>query len=611
MVRPFCVKATTIFLPYLIFSFQHMFLKKCLLFCLGSWFSLANAQLLTPFELSGEKASSTYFEAMAHYRELAVNHAQVGLYQYGQTDAGFPLHLVVVSDSNVAPQSMAEDYIKQQRRKGKAVLLVMNGIHPGEPCGIDASMMWARDLVLKQNQLLEDVVVCIIPVYNIGGALNRSAHSRANQNGPSEYGFRGNAQNLDLNRDFIKADSRNTWAFWELYHQWQPDVFIDNHTTNGADHQYTMTLIASQKNKQNAGVASYMNKMVPMLYTSMAKKEDEMCPYVNVHGHSPDNGFTAFLETPRYSTGYTSLFGTVSFVAEAHMLKPFKKRVWSTYRLMETMLETMVATKEALLNRSLETVRQQARLEYWPVKWKLDSTSYSILPFKGYAYKSTNSSLTGGTRHYYDHDAPYIKEVKYYNTYKVSDSVDKPFAYIIPQGWHKVIDRLKANRCLVKRFTSDQEILLEYYRIKDYNTVNKPYEGHYLHNMVDAELDSAKIPVRKGDYIVILPNRFAIETLEPMAHDAFFRWNFFDAVLQQKEWFSAYVFEDIAAQWVKDHPEVLQDWQQELETHPEWKNNEWQMLYFIYKQTPYYERCRHMVVPVYRLQKVEYFPVED
>lgn len=572
--------------------------------------SLSHAQLSTPFEKGKGDISSTYFQCIKFYKQLDMMHEEVGMYTYGETDAGYPLHLVVVSDQKVPGEAVKGQFIDKIRAEKKTVLLVMNGIHPGEPCGIDASMMLARDLVANKSELLKNTVVCIIPVYNIGGALNRSATSRANQIGPKQYGFRGNAKNLDLNRDFVKGDSKNTWAFWKLYHEWKPDVFLDNHTTNGSDHQYTMTLIASQKDKQDYGVKQYMEKMVPMLYEGMEEKGDEMSPYVNIHG-KPMNGYmTGFLETPRYSTGYTTLFGTVSFVAEAHMLKPFKNRVESNYRLMEVMLKTMGKTKADLLDRNKKTLIETTNNQIWPIYWELDKTQFETIEFKGYEAEYATSAVTGQQRYFYNRKKPFTTEIKFLNTYKPTVTVDKPFAYIIPQGWEDVVARLKANKCLVKRLKYDTTLMLEYYRIGKYNTVDKPYEGHYLHNKVSADLDSGKMKLRAGDYVVILPNRFALETLEPMAHDAFFAWNFFDPILQQKEWFSSYVFEEKAEELLKSDKELRESFEAKRQEDEEFAANAFAQLAYIYRHSPYYEPS-HMRYPVYRLQKVTYLPTKD
>jgi murein tripeptide amidase MpaA len=205
---------------------------------------------------------------------------------------GYPLHLIIVANNG--------DYnFDNIRKNNKRVILINNGIHPGEPDGIDASMLLARDIVINKVKLPDNVVLAIIPVYNIGGCLNRSADYRVDQNGPEEFGFRGNSQNLDLNRDFIKSDSKEARAFAEIFHLTDPDVFLDNHVSDGADYQHVMTLICTQHSKLGGVLGEYLNKTFePALYSSMKEKGYDLIPYVNAFGDTPDNGWPEFFESP-------------------------------------------------------------------------------------------------------------------------------------------------------------------------------------------------------------------------------------------------------------------------------------------------------------------------
>jgi hypothetical protein len=165
-------------------------------------FSIQAQQLVTLFEQSGGKETPTYYEAIDWWKKTDAASLIVKMMEMGPTDAGFPLHMVLVSmDKNFD--------IKSIKANRKNIILVMNGIHPGEPDGIDASMLLVKNIIQKKYTLPANMVLAIIPIYNIGGALNRSKNYRVDQNGPKEFGFRGNSQNLDLNRDFIKMDSKD------------------------------------------------------------------------------------------------------------------------------------------------------------------------------------------------------------------------------------------------------------------------------------------------------------------------------------------------------------------------------------------------------------------
>src|SRR6201989_749517 len=341
-----------------------------------SLFLQANAQL-TPYELSKDKNyTATYAEVIAYYQQLAKQYPQMKLINYGTTDVGKPLTLVVLSKNKVFDPAL----IKKQNKR---LLLINNGIHPGEPEGIDASMMLVRDL-LKKNQLPKDVVLCFIAVYNIDGCLNRGV-SRINQNGPRAYGFRGNYKNLDLNRDFIKADSQNAWAFEKILNTWQPEVFLDNHTSDGADYQYVMTLIETQKDKQNPTLTEYTSKTLsPDLYRRMKKDGYEMTPYVESEETSPDSGIVSFLETPRYATGYTAQHNIISYITETHVLKSFDKRVYATYDFMQALVD--INERDAKLIGELKRKADDdvSKQQTFALNWQLDRSKVDTITFKGY-----------------------------------------------------------------------------------------------------------------------------------------------------------------------------------------------------------------------------------
>ena len=546
----------------------------------------ANAQL-TPFELSKDKNyTATYNQVITYYQKLSKQYPQMKLINYGMTDIGKPLTLIVLSKDKTFDPTL----IKKQNKR---VLLINNGIHPGEPEGIDASMMLVRDL-LKKNQLPSNVVLCFIAVYNIDGCLNRGV-SRISQNGPEAYGFRGNYRNLDLNRDFIKADSRNALAFMKILNTWNPEVFLDNHTSDGADYQYIMTLIETQKDKQNPILADYTTKTLsPELYKRMKQSGFEMIPYVEGgRGGQPDSGIVSYLETPRYATGYTAQHNIISYITETHMLKPFDKRVYSTYDFM-THLISIVERDHQLIgelkHKADEPVSKQTS---FAMNWELDAAKYDTITFKGYTAIHKPSEVSGLTRLFYDRTQPWTKTIKYYNTYKVTSTVDKPIGYVLPQAWGKIIELYKLNNVVMHQLAHDTTVNVQMYYIGDFKNGARPYEGHYLHSNVKVTPTDMKVKFYAGDYVVYTNqplNRYIVETLEPQGVDSFFAWNFFDSVLDKKEGFSDYVFEDVAAEMLKKDPNLRKRLDEEKAKNPQMANSARAQLNFIYQNTASYER---------------------
>ena len=542
----------------------------------------------------------TYDEAHKAYQILSENHANARFFPVGESDIGKPINLFVISSN--------KDFdFKSIQNSNKGVILINNAIHPGEPCGVDASIKLANDLLSNKSYqyLLEHTIVCIVPFYNVGGGLNRSCCSRANQNGPEEYGFRGNAQNRDLNRDFIKCDTKNAQAFTKLYHLCSPDVFIDAHTTNGADFQYVMSLIATQPDKLNPNLRDYLRKdILPFLYSDMKKKQKEIIPYVYSYKGALENGIKDYLETPRYSTGYTTLFNTIGFVTEALKYKTYKERVEHTYEFFITTLNWMKENNtdlKSVRNKAIEEVKTQADFE---LAWELDTNTSKKIDFKGYETEQRKSEF-GESESYkvYNHAKKYTKKINYYYKFKPTVIVKKPIAYIIPQAYSKVIDRLKWNNIEMKRLEEDTVIKAEIYYVKDYKTVKNPYEGHYLHYGVSVDTKVMNVKYYKGDYVVYTnqsSNRYIVETLEPQGMDSFFAWNFFDGILQQKEWFSAFSFEESAKEILSWMPVLKSDFEKKKKEDSEFAKSRDKQLLYIYKRSPYYENT-HNRYPVARL----------
>ncbi|MBS1590515.1 MAG: M14 family metallopeptidase [Bacteroidetes bacterium] len=561
------------------------------IYCINSY--AQNMQ--TVFEKTNGKESATYFECIQFYKKLAANNSIISIKNFDLTDAGYPLQLVLVSsDKSFSPTQWQQ----------KVVVFINNGIHPGEPDGIDASQMLVRDIVAKKLPLPTNIVLAIIPVYNIGGSLNRTPYSRVSQNGPAEYGFRGNAQNLDLNRDFIKCDSKNAREFTKIFHWLNPDIFIDNHVSDGADYQHTMTMLTTQHNKLGGEVGKYLhNVFEPSLYKNMQQKNWIMCPYVNFEMGNPDRGWDAYYDSPRYSSGYAVLFQTIAFVPETHMLKPYADRVKSTYAFMQAIIEEASKQATTLKQKRKESIEAVMQQKQFAIQWKVDSSKIDTINFMGYETGKKISDVSGLNRMFYDHSKPFTKPVKYYNYFVGTKFVSKPKAYIIPQGWWTVTDLLKLNNVQMQQLKKDTLIEVTAYHIDNYKTGSRAYEKHYAHNDVNVSANQQKIKFLKGDYIIYTgqkADRFLVETLEPEAYDSYFVWNFFDAVLQQKEGYSNYRWEDVAGVYLQQHPELKEKLEAKRKADAAFANNAFAQLDFVYKNSPYYEPA-HLRYPVYRL----------
>ncbi len=560
--------------------------------------SSIDTSFTTPFERSKGAQTATYDEAMDFYKRLYAKYPVILMGEMGITDATLPLRAVFYTKNG--------DFKKEDwKRDGKIVILINNGIHPGEPDGVDACMMLLRDAAIGKINVPDNIVLVVVPLYNIGGALNRSSYSRANQNGPESYGFRGNSRNLDLNRDFIKCDATETMDLEEQFARVSPDIFIDNHVSDGADYQYIMTLLASEHDKLGGESGTYMyNTLTPLLFKDMKARGYEMTPYVNDFDKTPDKGWKEFYESPRFSSGYASLFQVFAYVPETHMLKPFKDRVLATYALMQSFIK--IGSEHAAEIKQARAHDKEALMtkKEFALDWKVDTTRCDSFLFKGYEGLYKTSEVSGLPRLYYDHSKPYTKNVAFYDHYLPSKTVTAPQAYIIPRTWVPVITRLRNNGVHIERFAGDTMLSVTAYHIDNYETVPKPYENHYLHKNAQVTPEKINLKCTAGDYIIWLDQpakRYLIETLEPTAPDAFFAWNFFDGILQQKEYFSDYVFEDVAAKLLKKDPKLKALLEEKKKQDTAFANDGAAQLDFVYRHSQYMEQ-EYMRYPVYRVE---------
>lgn len=540
-----------------------------------------------------------WHEVIEMYAALDSLYPAARLVETGTTDAGKPLHLFIISRDGVFDP-------EQVHRSGKRILFINNGIHPGESNGIDASLAFAADLLAgrtARDRFLENTVVLIVPVFNVGGALNRSPYHRANQNGPEEQGFRGNARNLDLNRDFVKMDSRNARSIARTIQAWDPDVFVDTHSTNGADYPATVTLIASHPRQLEPPQARFMQEvMEPALFEAMNASPYKMCQYVNVFRSTPDQGFEGFIEAPRYLAGYTTTFHILSFTVETHMLKPYEERVRSTRYFLGEILQFTHDHASEIAEAKRRAIQHGMEKKEHVLRWETDTARYDKILFNGYRAKTKLSAVTGQQRLYYDRNDPWTDSIPFYNYFKPAVTVEKPGFYIIPYAWHEVIERLKYSGIMMEPLQGDTVLPVDVYYIEDFNTTGQPYNGHYWHYNTKVRRASEPIRFHAGDYVIPVHQRgadYLLQTLEPRGYDSFFSWNFFDAVLSRKEYFSPYLFEETAAALLDENVALREQFLEKRAADPAFSENGNAQLQWIYEHSPWSEPT-YRRYPVYR-----------
>ncbi len=552
----------------------------------------------TVFERSLGQESPTYLEMMDYYRTLSAAYPGVmKLVELGESDANYPLHALMLS--------LEGDFDRDQwEAKGSLVVLINNGIHPGEPDGIDASMMLVRDAAMGRQKLPANTVLVVIPCFNIGGMLQRSPYHRVDQEGPREFGARGNSQNLDLNRDFMKADAAETRSLIRAIEWVNPLVLIDNHVSNGADYQHVMTLLSTQSEKLGGAMGRLLREeLEPEAYRRMKDAGFPMVPYVNHWGTTPEKGWDAYLEGPRYLSGYGAVRNIYSFVPETHMLKPFADRVRATYALNVALIETFAKHREAAAEAVEAQRKAEAAAVRLPVAWTIDTTQVNRVPFLGYQRGTKPSEVSGQPRLFYDRSKPFSMDVAYRDVAVANQWADIPEAYIIPRGWTEAWSRLTAHGISYRELTRDTTLRVEVTYIEGYKASPQPYEGHFTLRDIKTRRDTLEVKFLAGDYLVPANQshrRYLAEALEADAPDGLLAWGFFNAVLQQKEGFSGYAFEDTAAKLLRERPALRAALEAKKASDADFAGDGDAQLNWLFKQTEYYE-LRHRRYPVYKL----------
>ena len=546
--------------------------------------------------------SLEYNKVIKYYQELANKYPEAELLKYGKTDIGKPLHLFVISSEKVFNP-------KELHKQGKCIILINNGIHPGEPEGIDASLHLSENILkdkkyMKKN--MKNVVLCIIPVYNVGGALNRSPYNRANQQTPPQHGFRGNARHLDLNRDFVKNATQNSQTFAKIFHLWNPEIFLDTHTTDGSDHQHVITLIPTYYGLFPDNLGKFFNDtFVPFLFQEMEKTPYKMIPYVyTMKKNNPEYGIQAYLDKPKLSTGYANLFNTMGFMTENHIFKDFKDRVQSVMFFENALISFANNNYKQIVENKKIADNFTAKQKKFAVDYILDTNNIDSVNFMGYHAEISKSPLTGINRIVYNHDKPYEKNIPFYKYYIPVKFINAPKAYILPQSHPEIIERLKYNNVQMSLLKKDTIIELTTTYIDDYKTSKRQNNAHFTHYDVKIHREKQIMQCYAGDYLIIMnqkANRYIVQMLEPQGMDSFFKWNFFDEILETREYFSPIGFEQNAIDYLMKNPNLNKQFKEAVKKDKKLRKSHYLQLKYIYLHSEYAEKSFKRL-PIYRIE---------
>ena len=583
----------------------------------------------TPSEADAYRSTSDLADTFAFLERLTeAAPRRLRIEEFGRSGEGRPLRVVIASGNGSFEPGKAH-------AAGRVVVLVQNCIHAGEPDGKDASLAMLRDIVRSPGLALlpAHVVLLVVPVYNVDGHERRSEHGRINQNGPSPAGWRANGTNLNLNRDYLKAEAPETRAFLRLLRRWRPDFFVDNHVTDGADFQYDVTFQVDVSPDVHPGTAAWLRAtVIPTLVREVNDAGHLAFPYTIFLRDEDDPGKgLAFNENPpRFSTGRMILENRPGLLVEMHMLKDYRTRVRGNYELLRSLLGVVGRDADRLLAVNRAADEDAARLgEQLPAPREFPLVVSAggdapVVPFRGRAFTRFRSEISGAESVRYT-AAPWETELPLDSTGRVEIVLHPPAAYLVPPAWTGVLEVLAAQGVELQRTTAEWAGSVESYLLTDMRWPSRPFEGRFpilrggsvehafgRFGRCTPTVERRSYP--SGTAVVPLDQRLskvAVHWLEPEAPDSALRWGFFNPIFEQKESAERYVLEELAGRTLPADPALRSEFEARLAADPAWARSPRDRLEFFFDRSPWGRENRVGRYPVGRLSSLTGVPVDN
>ena len=566
----------------------------------------------THAEATDYRETPNYSDTVAFARRLAHASPYIDYESFGFSGEGRELPLIIASETGTFTPQAAH-------AEGKAIVLIQACIHAGEPDGKDAGLALLRDLAITKtiHDLLTNVVLLFIPIYNTDGHERPSPYNRINQNGPAEMGWRTTSTYQNLNRDYMKADTRETRAWIRLWNEWQPDLFIDCHVTDGADYRCNITYHHEHHGGVDEAILAWEREVFG---GRVAPATEAAGNIISWYLEFIDNrdltlGTRDFNGSPRFSTGYVPIRNRAGILIETHMLKDYGSRVKGTYDFL------LAALTEA--NRDAQRLQQLGRDadvrtvaigkdfdpdRLYPLDFELtdETTPFDL---KAFDYETDESEVSGDVRVVYGRK-PLDLTIPMYQTFAVKAAVPPPLQYIVPAQWTEVIGVLKAHGLKMKTLAEFFPVEIETYRFTNVSWPNGPFEGRLMPRFdVTRSIETRVFPTGSVVIPVAQPSaKLILNLLEPEAPDSLARWGFFNAIFEEKEYGEPYVLEALAREMMAADPALRREFEELLATDEEFAASAFERLRFFYKRSPYWDPQMNLY-PVGRIITVTDLPL--
>jgi hypothetical protein len=555
---------------------------------------------MTAYDSSGFLRTPRYDATVEYCKHLAGVSPWARYTPFGRSPQGRDLPLLIVSSDRAFTPAAAA-------KTGKPIILIQAGIHAGEIDGKDAGLALLRDMLIRKQSadLLDSVIILFVPIFNVDGHERFGPYNRINQNGPAEMGWRTTAQNLNLNRDYMKADTPEMRAMLSLFTTWLPDLYVDCHVTDGIDFQYDVTYTTELGPNIPRAVSGWMQD------TLLAR----VLPAVEASGHrifwyifpreelDLSKGMQSGATSPRFSTGYAALQNRPSLLIETHMLKPYRVRVDATYHLLKavlTVLHSHGRELRHLVHNADRVVAGTTEGMFEPLRFGIGK-GFHMRRFLGIRPRTEPSAISGGTRIMYTGE-PLELDVPFYDEITVEDSVAVPRAYIVPPEWTFVPDILRAHGIRFERLAAGRTIDVDSYRFGNVQCASRPYEGRQaatyttipVHEQRSYPAGSLVIPVNQR------AGRVAVHLFEPRSGDSFAAWGMFNSIFEQKESAEKFVMETVGKQMLEEQPELRKEFETLVAADSAFAGSPARRMNWLYLRSPWAD-TKLNVYPVGRL----------
>jgi murein tripeptide amidase MpaA len=536
---------------------------------------------ITPAETSGFRITPTYDETVAWMKRLESAAPQIRLTSIGRSPEGRDIWMAVVSKEGAdSPRELAETK--------RPLILVQGGIHSGEIDGKDAGLMLLRDLTVgaRLGRLLDKANLLFVPIFNVDGHERSSRFSRINQRGPEEMGWRTNARNLNLNRDYMKADTPEMQAMLRAIDRWRPDLYIDVHVTDGIDYQYDITWGGLPNSVHSpAGERWIVERFTPFVEKALRARGHIPGPLMfATNNEDYAGGLTLFSSNPRFSNGYGDARHLPTVLVENHSLKPYRQRVLGTYVLLAATLEFAGADREAL--RKAAAADAARRPEQVPINWKASAERQSIR-IAAVESRRVPSEITGDTIVQWT-GRPVTLEVPL-TIYEPESRVRRPQAYWVPPAWPEVIERLALHGVRFERIEEAHTVEVEMYRLQDPKLEAEGFEGRpRVTARLMIELRTERFPPGSVRIPTDQPlGTLATLLLEPSSADSFFQWGFFLETLQRTEYVEAYIMAPMAERMLRENAALAAEFKAKLAFDEQFRASPSARLEWFYQRSPF------------------------